>query len=340
MRAVLLSQYSSDFDHITVEEKPVPAPGKGQVLVRVVASPINPSDLMFLAGRYGVTKRLPTVPGFEASAVVVGAGPGLLGRMLLGRRVACASQSGDGVWAQYAVVPAAQCLPLSSSVDDEQGATMLVNPFTAWALIETAHERNSRTIVATAAGSALGQMIWRLGKRQGVDVIGVVRRPEQSEELRLAGMRVYCTADPDMDKQLAKICRQEKITLAVDAVAGETATRVAQALAPGGAVIVYGALSLRNPTLSPSDLIFAGKSLEGFWLTKWFQKRGLAAILFDAPRVQRLIGAELHTKIQGRYSLDRIAEALADYTSNMSEGKVLITPQEVAAIAELPPRRP
>ena len=336
----MLTQYGSDFDHIAVEERPVPTPGKGQVLVRVAASPINPSDLMFLAGRYGVTKRLPTVPGFEASAVVVAAGPALLGRMLLGRRVACASQSGDGVWAQYAAVSAAQCLPLISSVDDEQGATMLVNPFTAWALIDIARQRHAKTIVATAAGSALGQMTWRLGKRQGVDVIGVVRRLEQAEELRTAGMRVYCTADPDMDKQLAKICRQEKITLAVDAVAGDTASRVAEALAPGGAVIVYGALSLRNPSLSPSDLIFAGKSLEGFWLTKWFAKRGLAAILIDAPRVQRLIGDELHTRIQGRYSLDRISQALEAYTSNMSDGKVLITPQEFAAGDVLSPPRP
>jgi len=282
---------------------------------------------MFLAGRYGVTKKLPAVPGFEASGRVVATGPGVYGHLLRGRRVACASQSaGDGVWAEYATIPASQCLPLLHSVNNEQGATMLVNPFTAWALIGIAREQGAKAIIQTAAGSALGQMIWKLGKRLGVDVVGIVRRPEQADELRASGMRVYCSADPDMDKQLARTCRHENITFGVDAVAGETASRVVRALAPGGSLIVYGALSLRSPTIAPGDLIFAGKSIGGFWLSSWFRKRGLAAILFDAPRVQRLIGSDLRTNVRAKYSVDRIAEALTDYSSNMSDGKVLITP--------------
>jgi NADPH:quinone reductase-like Zn-dependent oxidoreductase len=330
MRAAVLTQYGAGFDHIAVQDRPTPKPEADEVLVRIAASPINPSDLQFLTGRYGLKKHLPAVPGFEASGLVVATGSGFRAKMLLDKRVACASQgTGDGVWAQYAVIPAMQCLPLASNINDEQGATVLINPFTARALIGMAREHHARTIVQTAAGSALGHMIWRLGKRFEIDVIGIVRRPEQAEELRAQGMRVFCTADADMDRQLAVVCRLEKVSMVLDAVAGETGTRVLQSLAPGGSLIVYGGLSLRNPSLTPSDLIFAGKSIKGFWLTKWFKKRGLAALMFDAPRVQRLIETDLRTQIQGRYGLNRIAEALADYTAHMSEGKVLLLPHKI-----------
>src|SRR5215469_7533716 len=139
MRAVQLRAY--DGQSFAIAELPVPRPGPGQVLVRVAASPINPSDQMFIRGLYGFRKSLPAIPGFEGSGTVVEAGSGMMARFLKGRRVACAA--GDphvvgGLWAEYLVTSAQLCVPLSKQVDMEQGATMLVNPLTAWALIEEA----------------------------------------------------------------------------------------------------------------------------------------------------------------------------------------------------------
>src|SRR3712207_2017301 len=87
MRALELRSHEGGEGSLAVVEKPVPAPGAGEVLVRIAAAPVNPSDLMFLRGLYGVKKRLPVVPGFEASGRVVAAGGGLLARYLAGRRV-------------------------------------------------------------------------------------------------------------------------------------------------------------------------------------------------------------------------------------------------------------
>src|SRR5262245_20297870 len=88
MRAVQLRAYDGKPENIAVVEMPVPRPGSGEVLVRVFASPINPSDLMFTRGLYGFKKPLPAVPGFEGSGTVVEAGTGLMPRFLKGRRVA------------------------------------------------------------------------------------------------------------------------------------------------------------------------------------------------------------------------------------------------------------
>ncbi len=91
MQAVLLEQPGGA---PTVGQLPTPRPGLGQVLVRMAATPINPSDLGFLQGSYGFQNPFPVVPGFEGSGTVVAAGPGLLPRLLLGRRVACSAAAG------------------------------------------------------------------------------------------------------------------------------------------------------------------------------------------------------------------------------------------------------
>src|SRR5215472_16136025 len=89
MRAVQLKDYAGKPGSLTVAEVPVPQPGPGEVLVRVAASPVNPSDLMFITGNYGFKKPLPATPGFEGSGTVVETGSGLMARFMKGRRVAC-----------------------------------------------------------------------------------------------------------------------------------------------------------------------------------------------------------------------------------------------------------
>src|SRR5512146_1087512 len=109
MLAVQLSAYDGRTESIHVVEMPVPRPGPGQVLVRVYASPINPSVLRFVQGLYGFKKPLPAVPGFEGSGTVVAAGPGFMPRMMMGRRVACAAADpkiAGGMWAEYLVTGA------------------------------------------------------------------------------------------------------------------------------------------------------------------------------------------------------------------------------------------
>src|SRR5260370_26962682 len=141
MRAVQLRADDGAPASIAVVEMPVPRPGPGQVLVRVHASPVNPSDYFFLRGLYSFKKPLPTVPGFEGSGTVVEAGPGLLPRLLKGKRVACSTAAAGmagGMWAEYVATSAPLCVPFGKRGALEQGATMLVHPPTARALVAEA----------------------------------------------------------------------------------------------------------------------------------------------------------------------------------------------------------
>src|SRR5512136_484783 len=133
---------------VAVRQCPVPKPGPGQVLVRMAASPINPSDLASLLGTYKYQKPLPAIPGIEGSGIVVAAGSGILPRLRLGKRVACTSlPTRGGSWAEYMVTSAKLCVPLQRDVTLEQGAMMLVNPFAALALFEIAKRGKHAAIV-------------------------------------------------------------------------------------------------------------------------------------------------------------------------------------------------
>ena len=115
-RAVELREYTDGLPAFHVVQKERTELEKGEVLVKIAASPINPSDLAFLKGQYGIKKKLPCIPGFEASGTVVASGGGFYANYLKGKNVACsASPTGDGTWAEYMKVPAQLCLPLKKS---------------------------------------------------------------------------------------------------------------------------------------------------------------------------------------------------------------------------------
>jgi NADPH2:quinone reductase len=328
MRAVTLHSYEDGAESIALEDRPVPRPGDGQVLVRIEAAPINPSDLAFIAGGYGLTKELPVVPGFEGSGTVVSAGGGAHAHDLLGKRVACGvPPDGDGTWASYLVTSADRCMPLLKETSTEQGATLIINPLTASALMEIAEQGGHRAVVQTAAAGALGQMILRLGQRRSVPVIHVVRRDEQVDMLHSMGAEhVLNGSEKGFEDELRDLSHKLNATIAFDAVAGRMTFALARAMPKGSHVIVYGGLSGKPCLLDPMGLVFEGKSVGGFWLADWLPSQSPEAALRLSTRVQGMLGDDLRTEIRARVPLEGALDALAEYASNMTGGKVLIIP--------------
>jgi NADPH:quinone reductase-like Zn-dependent oxidoreductase len=328
MHAVQLSVYDGKPESVAVVEMPIPRPGPGEVLIKVHASPINPSDLMFIQGLYGFKKPLPAVPGFEGSGTIVESGVGMMSRFLKGKRVACAAADAKlsgGMWAEYVVTAAQFCMPLRKDIDLEQGAALLVNPITAWAMMEEARRGHHRAVVQTAAASALGRMVARLGKRFSLPVINLVRRAEQVELLRAMGAEhVVNSSEAGFEETLRDLCHKLGATIGFDAVAGETSAIVLRAQPPGARLLVYGGLSLQPSQADPGSLIFEGKRLEGFWLSAWLRSKNLFGQLQLSRQIQNLLGGELKTEFQAKLPLRDAARALQQYASNMTAGKVLL----------------
>ncbi len=326
MQAAVLHAYDGAPDSLRIETRTVPKPERGQVLVKMRAAPINPSDLMFLKGLYGVLKPLPVVPGWEGIGRIVATGDDWLSRQLLGKRVACAAPNQhDGTWAEYMLTSATRCVPLLDSVSDEQGATLIVNPLTAWALMDIVRKDGARAFVQTAAASAVGRMLVRLSQRFGVEGVHIVRREEQAELLRSMGTRYVLNSEtPDFDAQLREICHTLDARIAFEAVSGMLAARVLKAMPEGSRLILYGALSESPLMADPRDLIFEQKQIEGFWLADWLAERSVWGQLRLGRQVQRALGDLLHTEIAERYPLSEVHRALADYQASMTAGKRLL----------------
>ena len=305
---------------------PVPTPGPGEVLVRMAAAPINPSDLSVLRGSYGSERTLPIVPGNEGSGTVVAAGPGGLGRALLGRRVACAPSGGDGTWAEYLVTRASRCLPLLGGLSLEQGAMLIVNPMTAAAFFEIARQGGHAALVSTAAASALGRMILRLGRAQGMPVIHLVRRAAQVELLKKeeGGEHVLDSSQPGFAAALSALAEQFQATLWLDAVGGEMSRTLLEAAPRGSTLLMYGRLSGEDSPLDGRVLYLHEKRVEGFYLPNWMARKSFLQSVRFGWRVQRRLARELRTEVGRRFPLAEAQAAVEHYANHMTEGKVLL----------------
>jgi NADPH:quinone reductase-like Zn-dependent oxidoreductase len=256
---------------VSLAEGEVREPGPDEVIVRVEAAPINPSDLgvMFALSdvsraEFGGSDDRPvvTVPlspgvfkavgarvgkpiplGNEGAGTVVAAGGGAA-KALEGRLVAVA---GGGLYSEYRRAQARDCLPLPEGATAAQGAASYINPMTALAMVETMRSEGHDALVHTAAASALGQMLARLCAEEGIPLVNIVRSAAQVKLLREAGADHVCdSSSEEFETELTAALRETGATLAFDAVGGAgLADRILacmeRAISAGAEYDVYGA---------------------------------------------------------------------------------------------------
>ncbi|CQD16876.1 quinone reductase, Qor [Mycobacterium lentiflavum] len=233
---------------LSLHEVPVPTPGVNEVLVRVEASPINPSDLGLLVASADMTKATvagtaerPVVTaslgeaalgalsarldkslpvGNEGAGTVVAAGSSDAAQALVGKTVAIV---GGAMYSQYRAVDAAACLVLPDGATARDGASSFVNPMTALGMTETMRREGHSALVHTAAASNLGQMLVKLCRKDGIPLVNIVRKLEQEELLRALGAtHVLNSSSPSFTDDLVEALTETSATLAFDATGGGT----------------------------------------------------------------------------------------------------------------------
>lgn len=330
MKAVRFASPGSPGEVLTTESIEKPRPAYGEVLVRMLAAPVNPSDLMFVRGHYTIPAQCPATPGFEGVGVVEDSGGGLKGRLFRGKRVVVLNKKG-GNWAQYAVVPAGQVIPISGSLSLEQAATFFVNPATAWVMTrEVLKVPQGAWLLQTAAGSALGRMIIRLGKHCGFRTLNVVRRSSTAEELRRLGADHVEVFDDSIDPaaltdRIRAVVGPEGLKYAVDAVGGETGSAVIRSLGLDGRMLAFGTLSGQPLQFSPRTLMTVESRVEGFWLGNFMNKTGLLFKLGLVRKLTNLIqSGVLSSEIAQTFSLDDVRQAVMSAEDSSKLGKTLL----------------
>ncbi|WP_237522868.1 zinc-dependent alcohol dehydrogenase family protein [Streptomyces sp. SID1328] len=192
------------------------------------------------------------------------------------------------------------------------------------ALLLVTHELDMQPgawLLQTAAGSTVGRLVIQLSRHLGIRTINVVRRRAAVEEIKaLGGDEVICTEDEDLRQRVAEITGPAGVRKAIDCVAGPVGAEVSQALAPGGELVVYGALSTHRQTdpaaltipLQARSVIYETKTVRGFWLNRWFGTVSSEDTLHALARVRNLVVDGVLSIPLGRpFPLEAFAEAVA-----------------------------
>jgi NADPH2:quinone reductase len=349
----------------------MPQPGADEVVIRIEAAPLNPSDLgvlfsaadMSTATQSGtqenpiITAGVPaqlmpslktrvgkaTPVGNEGAGTVVAAGSSPAAQALMGKTVAVI---GGGTYRQYHCANVQSCLPLKEGTTAKQGASSFVNPLTALTMVATMRAEGHKAIIHAAAASNLGQMLNRVCIADGVDLINIVRKPEQVKLLRNMGAKYVVNSSSDTFlADLTAAIIETGATIAFDPIGGGQLTSdILNCMEVAAArdmkehtiygsdtfkqVYIYGALN-RGPITLYRDFGFAW-AVNGFLLFNALGKLGTETVVAMRKRVAE----EITTTFASHYTHEvSLAEALqlqsiAGYSKQATGEKYLITPQK------------
>ncbi|WP_416393303.1 MULTISPECIES: zinc-binding dehydrogenase [unclassified Curtobacterium] len=324
MRAVVHHEFGEPADVLTAEDRPVPTPGAGEVLVRTVLSPIHNHDLWTIRGTYGFKPELPAASGTEALGVVEALGEGVT-NLTVGQRVAGGT---FGVWAEYYVANAAGLVPVPDAMTDEDAAQLVSMPFSAISLLHSLDLHEGDWLIQNAANGAVGRMVAQLGKARGINVIGLVRRAAGVEELRDQGIdRIVATDADDWQDQVRAITGGAPIVAGVESVGGKAAGDIASVMGENGTLVVFGAMASPTLEIPSGKVIFGQLTVKGFW-------GAVVSRTMDAPLKQQLFGELISRVLDGSLTLPvsevfpfdeaRAAARASDTAGRV--GKVLLRP--------------
>ncbi len=326
MRAIRFAQHGDPLRVLALENVATPAPGPGEVRVRLTHRPINPADLLTVMGYYRIFTKPPLSPGLEGVGRIDALGPGVQGLTVGQRVISLAGQPGH--WAEQYVMPAERVLPIPDAIPDQVAAQTLANPVTAWALVnDELPVREGDWLLQTAASSAVGRLVIQLARRRGIRTVNVVRRRDLAQQiLDWGGDAVISTDEESLIERAQAITGGAGVAAAIDAVGGDIGGQTTSCLRPGGAMYSYGILS--GTPLNGVDvarMIFDGTTLRGFWIIEWFQRRPPDVIGRALTEVITMLGSgELTTTTEAEYDLADFSRAIEHAQKPGRRGKILL----------------
>lgn len=306
-----------------VEVADVGAPGKGEVVVEMKASAINPADLLIMEGRYPGPEVLPAAMGIEGAGRVLQVGDGV-DNLQPGDKVI---SLGRANWAERVKAPADRVVKLPEGLDFTQAAMLKANPPSAHFMLKDYVDlKPGDWVIQNAANSAVGRHVIRLARARGLHSVNIVRRESLVAELKAHGGDVVVVDGDDLAQRVRDETGAEApIRLGIDAVGGSACQRLADCLSDDGVVVNYGFLSGDPCMITPHQAIIHGITLKGFWLVRVMQ--GLSRDQIEALYAEMagyFMDGTLEVPVEASYGLSEAKAALAHAWRAGRDGKIVL----------------
>jgi NADPH:quinone reductase-like Zn-dependent oxidoreductase len=317
------AQFGKPAETLEVAEFSPRPPEAGEVLLRILAAPVNPADLNTIEGTYGVKPALPAVPGIEGCGEVVESGspdyqPG--DRVIFLRRAA--------TWSTHTTVAADSLFKLPAGIDPVQAAMLKVNPATAWQLLHGFEKLTKGDwIVQNLGNSAVGRCVIQIARDLGIHTVSFVRNADQFAGLKSLGADHVLLDDEDGFAAAKEILGGANAALAFNAVGGDSALRLMKLLRLSGTHVTYGAMGRKPITLPNGLLLFQDIRVRGLWVTRWVENASSEEVRATYQDLaSRVAAGKLVQPVDGTFPLEKFQDALARLDAPERDGKVLFAP--------------
>lgn len=321
-RALAFSEHGNPKDVLCYEERSFEPVEDDSVRLRMLASPINPSDLGVLRGSYGFLPILPAVGGREGIGEVIEIGS-QVEHLKEGDWVRIPSSV--GAWQTSCVAPAQFLWPLPKEIAPEQLSMAFVNPPTAWRLLQDfVSLKPGDWIIQNAAHSAVGYCVIKMAQSLGVNTINLVRDDSHHDTLKKWGAKVVLTEDDEYFQSIPSFTNGKPLLLGLNSVGGDSVRRLIRSLSPGGTCVTFGGM-VGDPVRFPTrELIFSDVRLVGFWLERWIRTRSDSEVRALYSKIFRFMEDGLiQIPVAHRYKLSAYLEALDAVEKPGKSGKIL-----------------
>src|ERR1700744_1248487 len=303
MKAIYFNQIGEPADVLRTGDFPIPVPGPGEVLVRVLRRTVNPSDISFIKGKYRFQPQLPQIAGFEGAGVVES------GALPAGTLV---SFFGRPAWAEYAVVPVDGLFVLPTGFPLDKAAQFALNPFTAWGLLERAAVPAGGWLGLSAGNSAVSGIVAQLAARRGIRTIAAVRQaaPESGAAPGNTTSPIFIPAEGSAAR-IMDLPAGAGLTAVLDSVGGPIGTELLNCLAPNGRFIAYGAASPESLAVPNGALVYKFVTLSGFGIRAYMGSKSEAERAQITAALIAATGAEdFSMPVAATYPLEEFRAAL------------------------------
>lgn len=325
-KCIKLYHFGSPQDVLVVENKSIEPPTHNEILVRMVARPINPSDLIPIRGSYSHRISLPNIPGYEGIGIVEDVGASV-SQSLIGKRVL--PIRGEGTWQEYVKTSAEFAIVIPHSIDDFTASQMYINPLTAWVICtEVLKLRSNDVLLVNACSSSIGHIFAQLSNVLGFQLIAVTRNSKYTEDLlRLGASYVVNTSNSKLYETVMELTNGKGADAAVDSIGGSSGNELAFCVHPNGAFLSIGLLS--GVQVNWGDIVKKAKVKANIFhlrhwnklvsVNKWHETFNHLIKLVDDNKLQLMM-------VDSNYDLSDVKRAMnAVESSKRTKGKVFLT---------------